>query len=119
VDKGLCLEAVLHVKGGKAFSTTIPNSSPTLLDVIQAFPSVDISEMNSMVRGAMAMMLLPTSWVLECSPCEKGFRLTLDIHPGKHWEKEFEVTSMQLAEMVDILDWVKEANKIDRAGLKR
>lgn len=94
--------------------------TPVLLDVVQAFPSLDIEKIPSLIRSGLGLIPLPTNWVLECQPAKtkEGFRITLDV-TGKdkkvqHYEKELEVTTVQLAEFLDVLEWVKEANKVDR-----
>lgn len=116
------VEATINLKNPKVYSTTLPTAAPSLLDVIKAFPDVDTESLPPLAVTALGFVVLPTKWDLECRPAEtlkEGFRLTLDLHRAsgtKRWEKEFEVTSMQLAELVDVLDWVREANKIDRHG---
>lgn len=117
----LRIEATLHSKDAKVYSSQIPTSSPTLLDVVKAFPSIDTSKFGSMAEKALGFVVLPSRWELECNPAQtkEGFRISLDVHQSsgtKHWEKEITVTKLQLAELVDVLDWVKEANKIDRHG---
>lgn len=116
------ITATLHVKDQKTYSTKIPSQAPTLIDVVKAFPSLDMNKIPSGAQLALGFIVLPASWDLECMPLQKkeGFRVTLDIHKlsggSKKWEREFEVTKMQLAELVDVLEWVKEANKVDRFG---
>jgi hypothetical protein len=95
-------------------------SAPVLLDIVQAFPKLDMEKIPPLIRTGLGMVPLPTDWVLECQPAKKkeGFLLTLDIKQRsgatKHYEKELEVTTVMLAEFLDVLEWVKEANKIDR-----
>lgn len=118
-DKTVRIEATLNAKGGLSYVAIVPTETPSMLDVIKAFPKVDTESFSPLVKGFLGLVSLPTRWELECTPRQgkEGFRLTLDVYQAggaKHWEKEFEVTSMQLSEFVDIVGWVKEANKVGR-----
>lgn len=121
--KGLRISVLANVEGSpKTYTAEIPHARPTLLDVVGAFPKIDLSNFNTMAKTILGTMKLPVHWVLECKgapPPKEGFLITLDVYdmtPNKHWEKVLPVSTMQLAELVEVLEWVKEANKMGRGG---
>lgn len=108
---------LVNVKGElQEFDSSLPKA-PSFYDVITLFPTVDPDDIPGMVRTIGSAINLPRSWKLECGPAEGGFLLTLDIFKNgtsKHWEKKIEVTTVQLKELLDVVEWVKEANQVDR-----
>lgn len=108
---------LVNVKGQlKEIDSHLPKA-PTFYDVVTLFPAVDPDEIPKMVRTIGSAIDLPRSWTLECSPDDGGFLLTLDVNKEgttKRWEKKIEVTVVQLKELLDVVEWVKEANRVDR-----
>lgn len=108
----------------KHYVKTVPTSAPTVIDVLRAFPDLNLSKVPKAGLAALEYVILPSRWDLECNPAQtkEGFRITLDIHQSsgtKHWEKELQVTAVQLAEFVDVLDWVKQANRMEKSNENR
>ncbi len=112
---------LVNVKGTlKEIDRELPKA-PTLLDVVALFPSVDLDEFPAIARTIIGAVSLPRSWTLEFGPAEGGFLLTLDIHKGgttKRWEKKLNVSAPQLKDLLDVVNWVKESNQVDRFGAK-
>jgi hypothetical protein len=94
----------------------LDNGTSTLLQVMESFPGV-ADKIPLLARGAAGLIPLPPNWVLECGPAKpsgtEGFLLTFDV-AHKHWEKHLAVSKLQLNQLGDLIQWVAEANKIDR-----
>ena len=86
----------------------------TLLEVVSSFPGVE-GKLNGLARTVARAVPLPQNWVLECGPAKgaEGFLLTFDMGTN-NWEKHLEVSTVQLGQLGDLLQWIAEANKIDR-----
>lgn len=114
------LALVANVQGErKEFSTTVPSEEPRLSDVLGLFPSIDVADMGGpMLQTALKTIRLPADWKLECTPKTGGFTLALDIYrkgqEAYHQEKFVEVSEMQLRELIDIVDWAKDAYETTR-----
>ncbi len=97
----------------------LDKGTATLLEVMEAFPGVE-DRIPMVARTILGNIPLPPNWILECGPAPKGvegFLFTFDVGPT-HWEKHLEVTKVQLNQLGDLIQWVSEANKIDRHRAK-
>lgn len=96
--------------GLQPHTAIVDKTPPTLYDAVAAFPKVNVK--NPLARGALASVRLPAEWVLECSPCQgkEGFRLSFDSG-DLHWEKDLEVNTMRLGDLLELVEWVRAQQK--------
>lgn len=118
----LCLKA--NIEGDlKEFDRTLDTPEPRLADIVGLFPHIDMeNDIPKMVRSVIGAIPLPRVWTLECGPADGGVEFSLDVPQSdgrtRHWDKKLDVSSAQLADLVDVIDWVREASKVDRHAKK-
>jgi hypothetical protein len=124
-QEGTALSLKANVDGElKEYDAKLTTPEPRLADILGLFPSIDLeNDVPKMVRGFVGAIPLPRVWTLECGPAEGGVEFSLDIPQAdgsiRHWAKKLEVSAAQLADLIDVIDWVRESNKIDRHAGKR